>query len=76
MSNLQMKKNKPEKNLNAYVKYSSLAFQMGVIIGLGMFAGLQLDKLISWRFPLFTLVFSLSAVALAIYIAIKDFLKK
>ncbi len=76
MPNLQMKKNKPEKNLNAYVKYSSLAIQMGVIIGLGMFAGVQLDKLIPWRFPLFTLIFSLSSVALAIYIAIKDFIKK
>lgn len=65
-----------QKNLNAYVKYSSLAIQMGLIIGLGMFGGFQLDKFIRWQFPIFTLLLSLGAVAMAIYIAIKDFLKK
>ncbi len=71
-----MKTNKTKKNLNAYVKYSSLAIQMGLIIGLGMFGGFQLDKFIRWQFPIFTLLLSLGAVAMAIYIAIKDFLKK
>ncbi|MCD6178801.1 MAG: AtpZ/AtpI family protein [Bacteroidales bacterium] len=71
-----MKTNKPKKDLNAYVKYSGLALQMGVIIGVGMFGGVQLDKLTSWQFPLFTLILSLASVALAIYIAIKDFIKK
>lgn len=50
--------------------------QMAIIIGGGMFGGYQLDKLTKWEFPLFTLLLSLSSVALAIYIAIKDFLKK
>ncbi len=49
---------------------------MGLIIGLGMFGGFQLDKFIRWQFPIFTLLLSLGAVAMAIYIAIKDFLKK
>ncbi|RLD39024.1 MAG: ATPase F0F1 [Bacteroidetes bacterium] len=71
-----MKTNKQKKDLNAYVKYSGLALQMGVIIGVGMFGGVQLDKLTSWQFPLFTLILSLASVALAIYIAIKDFIKK
>ncbi|MCD6091141.1 MAG: AtpZ/AtpI family protein [Bacteroidales bacterium] len=71
-----MKKNKTKKNLNAYVKYSGLAMQMGLIIGVGMFGGFQLDKLIKWEFPIFTLVLSLGAVAMAIYIAIRDFIKK
>ena len=71
-----MKKNKTKKDLNAYVKYSGLAMQMGLIIGVGMFGGFQLDKLIKWEFPIFTLVLSLGAVAMAIYIAIRDFIKK
>ena len=71
-----MKTNKPKKDLNAYVKYSSLAFQMGLIIGLGVYGGVQLDKLTGWKFPLFTLLLSIGSVALAIYIAIKDFIKK
>jgi len=72
----QMKTNKPKKNLNTYVKYSGLAIQMGLIIAIGMYGGVQLDKLTAWRFPLFTLILSLGSVAMAIYIAIKDFIKK
>lgn len=71
-----MKINKPKKDLNAYVKYSSLAIQMGVIIAGGTFGGVQLDKLTGWEFPVFTLILSLGSVALAIYFAIKDFIKK
>lgn len=71
-----MKKNYPKKDINAYVKYSGLAIQMGLIIGAGMFGGVQLDKLTGFQFPIFTLIFSLGSVILAIYIAIKDFLKK
>ncbi len=71
-----MKLNKPKKELNSYVKYSGLAMQMGLIIAAGMFAGVNLDKLTGWKFPLFTLILSLGSVVLAIYMAIKDFLKK
>lgn len=71
-----MKLNKPKKELNSYVKYSGLAMQMGLIIAAGMFAGVQLDKFTGWKFPLFTLILSLGSVVLAIYTAIKDFLKK
>ena len=71
-----MKTNKPKKDLNAYVKYSSLAFQMGLIIAAGTFGGLKIDEYTGWRFPLFTLILSLGSVTLAIYIAIKDFIKK
>ena len=71
-----MKINKPQKYLNAYVKYSSLAIQMGLIIGIGTFGGFELDKNTGWKFPLFTLILSIGSVVLAIYLAIKDFIKK
>lgn len=71
-----MKINKPQKDLNAYVKYSSLAIQMGLIIGIGTFGGFELDKYTGWKFPLFTLILSIGSVVLAIYLAIKDFIKK
>ena len=50
--------------------------QMGLVIGIGVFGGFKLDKLLSLKFPIFTLFFSLASVALAIYLAIKDFIKK
>jgi len=49
-----------------------MAFQMVIIIGLGVFGGIKLDKWLHMRFPLFTLLLSLIAVALSIYYMIKD----
>lgn len=77
-----MEKSKPEKqkqfgnSLNTYARYSSLAFQMMAILLLFVFAGYKLDSWTGWHFPLFKLVFSLLGVVLAIYFAVKDFLKK
>ena len=67
---------KEKKALNAYAKYSSIAFQMLVIILAGVFGGRELDKWTQLGFPVFTLVFSILAVVLAIYYVIKDFLRK
>lgn len=50
--------------------------QMLVIIGLGVFGGYYLDKYFGLKIPIFTLVLSLLSVAAAIYLSVKDFLKK
>ena len=74
---LQPKKQKQQKNpdtLKNYVKYSTLAFQMGFIILAGVFGGQYLDHLIGWEFPVLTLILSVLSVIGAIYIAIKDFI--
>jgi hypothetical protein len=68
----QAENNKPMKN---YAKYTGIAFQMAVIIFLGVFGGLQADKYLALKFPLFTLLLSVISIALAIYVAIKDFIK-
>jgi len=49
--------------------------QMAVIIFLGVFGGMKIDRWLKLEIPVFTLILSLSSVTLAIYIAIKDFLK-
>lgn len=74
-----MKQDKPSKKkppLNNYVRYSSLAFQMIVIILLFVFGGRKLDLYLSMKFPVFTTVLSFLGVLIAIYISIKDFIKK
>jgi len=68
-------KKRIKSNLNSFAKYSSISAQMIVIVVAGAFGGVKLDGYLKWNFPLFTLVFSLLGVSLAIYVAIKDFLK-
>jgi F0F1-type ATP synthase assembly protein I len=66
---------RPSNPLNNYAKYSSIALQMLVIIAGGVVGGYYLDKWIA-TIPIFTILFSFLSVSLAIYISIKDFLKK
>lgn len=72
-----MKDQKQKKKLlEDYAKYTTIAFQMLVIILAGVFGGIQLDKLMAWEIPVFTVVFSILSVILAIYYVTKDLLKK
>ena len=58
------------------MRYATMGTQMLVVIGLGVFAGFKLDKWLELKIPIFTLVLSLLSVAAAIYLSIKDLLKK
>jgi hypothetical protein len=62
--------------LESYARYSNLAFQMFAIIGIGIFGGVKLDQWLKIGFPVFTVLLSILSVAAAIYIAIKDLIKK
>ena len=68
-----MEENKDK--LNAYAKYSGLAIQMGVIIGVGVFAGQYLDGVFEFKTPWLTIFLSLVGVFLALYIVIKEVIK-
>lgn len=72
----QQESKKKKKALNAYARYSSIAFQMLVIILAGVFGGRELDKWVEWEFPVFTLILTILAVFLAIYTVIKDLIRK
>ncbi len=66
---------KKKRSLDNYARYSSIAFQMLVIILLGVFGGIKLDHWLHLKFPIFTVVLSMISVVLAIYYAIKDLIK-
>lgn len=67
---------KNRKALRDLAKYSALGFQMIAIIVIGVVGGMKLDKWITGiGFPLFTMLLSVSGVIIAIYYAIKDFIK-
>ncbi|MCX7861666.1 MAG: AtpZ/AtpI family protein [Bacteroidales bacterium] len=74
MKNDKIKQSK--KYYDSYVRYSSIAIQMAVIIILGIFGGTYIDEWLVLRFPVFTIVLSLISVSAAIYLAVKDLLKK
>lgn len=65
----------PQKPLNDYAKYSSLAIQMGLIIGGGCYGGYKLDEYFKNQTPVFTIVLSLASIVIAMYLVLKDFIK-
>lgn len=62
-----------DKPLTNYAYYSNMALEMGVIIAAGVFGGVKLDKWLHTS-PLFTLVCTLVAIAIALYVMLKDLL--
>ena len=65
----------PKKRYSGYAKYSGMAFQMIAVLLIGALGGLKLDEYLGTS-PLFTVILLCSAVIIAVYIVIKDALKK
>ncbi len=53
-----------------------MAFQMIIIIGIMAFVGVKLDERRGGERPIFTAILSLLGVLAALYIALKDFIRK
>lgn len=66
---------KKKKSLASYTRYSSIAFEMLIIILIGVFGGLKLDEWLKLSVPVFTIIFSILAVILSIYTVTRDLLK-
>ncbi len=62
---------KEKQPLNAYIKYSSLGFQMVGIIGAFTFAGYKLDEWQNSATPIYTAGLSLLRVAISLYFIFK-----
>ena len=56
----------------SYARYSAMAIQMGILIAAGALGGYFLDGLLKIRVPVFTVLLSLTAVAGAIWLLIKE----
>lgn len=61
--NAQSSQDQPDKKkpVNAYMKYSGLAFQLLASIGICGWLGYKLDQYLSLKFPAFMLLFGLAA---------------
>jgi ATP synthase protein I len=67
---------KKKNQLDSYIKYSSLAFQMGATIALFSWIGLELDEWQNTKQPYYTVAFSLSGVFLSLYLVITGLVNK
>jgi hypothetical protein len=73
-----MNQNKKKRNnyFGFYAKYSALAFEMIIIILAGAFGGRELDKVVKWNFPVFTLTLTLMAAVGAVLFGARDLFRK
>ena len=70
------RKDPENKGLAQLGKYSGIVIQMFVVIFLTTWGGTKLDQKTQIDTPVFTIVLSLFGVFAAIYLAIRDFIKK
>ena len=64
-------KKSKKKQLNPYIKHSSLTIQMAVIIAAGTFSGDYLDEKNPSDIPICTIILSLLSIFLALYYVLK-----
>ena len=69
------KKNK-DSPLRFYAKYSSLGLQMIVIMLGAAFGGREIDKHISWEFPVFTVSLTILGVIVAVIYGMRELFKQ
>jgi ATP synthase protein I len=61
-----------KKALKDYARYSGMGFQMLGTILAGVLIGRKLDQWLKTAYPVFTLVFVLASVGLAMYVVIRE----
>lgn len=66
------KGDKFNSSLGKWARYTSLAFEMGIVIFAGAFGGHKLDEYFATSKPWFTVALSLFAVFASIYMVIKS----
>ncbi len=62
--------------LKFYAKYSSLGLQMIVIIVGAAFGGREIDKYISWEFPVFTVSLTILSVIVAVIYGMREMFRQ
>ena len=75
MNKNEKKPSKKPTPLNKYVRFSGMAVQMGVTIGLGAWGGSKLDEYYQIDSKIFTIILSLLAIAASLYIVIREVIK-
>jgi len=62
---------KPDDNRNL-MRYSGLAMQWLVMLGVAVWGGMKLDGIIGWKFPLLTVLLPLAAICISLWQLIRS----
>ena len=65
---------KEKKKNNLFVRFSSSGIQMAILIIVGALSGQYLDEKSGNEKPIYTVIFSLIAIAIGLYLIIKEVL--
>ncbi len=60
-----------DKNNNA-MRYAGLASQMMVMLGVGFWAGFEIDKRLAWKIPVFLILIPLIALIISLWQLINE----
>lgn len=63
---------KKKQSPNPYIRFSSVGIQMGLMIGAGAWGGSALDDYLKFQKPVFTIVFSLLAIGISLFLVIRE----
>lgn len=69
------KKQPSRNNSNSIIRYSGMGLQMGAIMLLGAYGGMQIDEHFGIKNNIFTAALTILAVILAVYLTIRDLIK-
>ncbi|NQY10889.1 MAG: AtpZ/AtpI family protein [Flavobacteriales bacterium] len=61
---------------NSYLRFSGMAFQMFGTIMVGAYGGMKLDEYLESESNVYTAILSILSIFVAMYLVIKDVLKK
>jgi hypothetical protein len=63
------------KQPNPFLRFSTMAIQMAVVIGVAVWGGQKLDERSQRKTPIYTIILSLLGIIAAMYLALKDFIR-
>jgi F0F1-type ATP synthase assembly protein I len=69
-----MPKTKKRPQVDQYLKYSGMAFQLAIVLAIGTFAGSRLDRYFQTERPYFTAILALLSLFAGFYLSLKDLL--
>lgn len=67
---MQNPKKKPQ--VDQYLKYSGMAFQLAIVLGAGTWAGMRIDRYFQTERPYFTALLALVSLFAGLYLSLKD----